>query len=292
MIPWLVTGAGGQLGSVVLRQLTELGIAAVGTVSPSGPRPERGRTVPLDLLDTAQVERLVETLAPERIVHCAALTQVAACFRDPVQAERINVETTRTLARLSERRFVLLSTDMVFDGERAPYPERAEPQPTTVYGRTKLAAETVALATAPRCTAVVRVPLLYGIPSVQRPTTFLALADAVRARKPVNLFADEVRTPLWLEDAARAVRQVADSPLLGTVHTGGPEPLTRLQMGQRLAAALGIEDPALVAGSQRAAGDPEPRPRDLSLVSQRFREHFGVAPGLCMADALALTFGR
>ncbi len=282
------------MGSVLLRQLAQLGVDAVGTVSPLGPRPEGGRTVPVDLLDPAAVAQLMGSLAPQRLVHAAALTHVATAYRDPQRAHRVNVEITRTLAALAARhgsRFVLLSTDMVFDGEAAPYAEDHTPRPSSVYGRTKLAAEEAALTTPGANAVVLRVPLLYGLPAVERATTFRALVDALLARKPVQLFEDEVRTPLWLEDAARAVRHVADSELTGVVHAGGPESLNRLQMGQLLAEALGIPDARLESTSRLAAPDSEPRPRDLSLSSQRYRQHFG-SPGLPMAQALALAFQR
>jgi dTDP-4-dehydrorhamnose reductase len=295
MLPWLVTGAGGQVGSVLLRQLAQLGVDAVGTVSPWGPRPPGVRTEAIDLLDAGGVAQLIDRLAPERLVHAAAFTHVANAHRDPRLAERVNVEITRTLATLAarhDRRFVFLSTDMVFDGEQAPYAEDDAPQPGTVYGRTKLAAERAALATPGANAVVIRVPLLYGLPAVERPTTFRSLVDALHARKPVQLFEDEVRTPLWLEDAARAVRCVTDSEVTGILHAAGPEPLSRLRMGELLAAALGIRDPQLEPTSRLSARDAEPRPRDLSLTSRRYCARFGVPPGLPMAEALALAFAR
>lgn len=282
------------MGSVLLRQLVQQGQEAVGTVSPSGPRPEGLPTEAIDLLDPAAVAQLMGRLAPQRLVHAAAFTHVANAHREPTRAERVNVEITGTLAALAARhgsRFVLLSTDMVFDGEAAPYGEGDEPRPHTVYGRTKLAAERAALATPGVDVAVLRVPLLYGLPAVERPTTFRSLVDALLARKSVRLFEDEVRTPLWLEDAARAVRRVTDSDLTGLLHAGGPEALSRLQMGRLVAEALGIRDHRLEATSRLSAPDPEPRPRDLSLSSQRYGERFG-APGLPMAEALALAFTR
>jgi dTDP-4-dehydrorhamnose reductase len=294
MAQWLITGAGGQLGSVLLRQLSERGEEAIGVVSPSGPLPAVGRTVPVELRDEAAVARLIDQVAPQRIVHAAALTDVGRCFREPDLARRINVDATRTLvrrARLAGSGFLFVSTDMVFDGERPPYDETRAPHPQNVYGSTKLEAERTVLTEAAGDfrPAVVRVPLLYGFPAVPRRTTFLGQVQALRDGAPLRLFADELRTPLWLEDAAQAVARVATSALEGVVHAGGPESLTRVEMGRMLAQALGVSGTSIEECSRKQAADPEPRPRDLSLTSQLYGNRLGTAPGRPMREALALA---
>ncbi len=295
MSDWLITGAGGALGSVLLRQLTEAGHDAVGIVSPTGPVPHVGRTVRVDLLEANDVARTVEALAPSRIVHAAALTHVAGAFHDPAGAKRINVDATEALAGLAARagiRFALVSTEMVFDGEHAPYDEASAPSPITVYGRTKLAAEQVAMAGHPANTVVVRVPLLYGFPAAPRNTTFGLQVRALQSGTPLRLFEDEVRSPLWLEDAAAAITTVVESDYTGLIHAGGPEALTRVEMGRLLARSLGLRNLAIIAASRSTADDPEPRPRDLTVNSARYIARFGGPAGRPMAEALAATFAR
>lgn len=292
MEKWLITGAGGKLGSVLLRQLVQQGMEVTGTASPDGPRPSLGRVVALDLLDEASLRVLVESADPTHVVHTAAVSEPAKAFAEPERAWRVNVELTERLARLAgERgcRMLHVSTDMVFDGEHAPYSEQDAAAPVGVYGRTKLASERAALS---HGAAVVRVPLLYGLPAASRPSTFASQVEALRSERPLRLFADEVRTPLWLEDAAAALQRVALSDLEGVVHAGGPESLSRVDMGRQLATALGVSGASIVVGERSDAGSPEPRPRDLSLTSERHRSAFGVRPGRPLAEALEVIFGR
>jgi dTDP-4-dehydrorhamnose reductase len=249
----------------------------------------------VDLLEANDVARTVEALAPSRIVHAAALTHVAGAFHDPAGAKRINVDATEALAGLAARagiRFALVSTEMVFDGEHAPYDEASAPSPITVYGRTKLAAEQVAMAGHPANTVVVRVPLLYGFPAAPRNTTFGLQVRALQSGTPLRLFEDEVRSPLWLEDAAAAITTVVESDYTGLIHAGGPEALTRVEMGRLLARSLGLRNLAIIAASRSTADDPEPRPRDLTVNSARYIARFGGPAGRPMAEALAATFAR
>jgi dTDP-4-dehydrorhamnose reductase len=165
---------------------------------------------------------------------------------------------------------------MVFDGEHAPYREEDEPAPLSVYGRTKAEAERVALAVPGN--AVVRVSLLLGPSLTGRPSFHDEQAAALRAGRPLRLFEDEWRTPLTLQAAAQALLAVVGCGYAGVLHVGGPERLSRLDMGRRLAAALGVSAAGIVPTRRADLPSPEPRPRDLSLDSSRWRALFPDAP--------------
>ena len=294
MIDCLVTGAGGGLGSVLMRVLSEAHKNVYGLVSPQGPAPDVGKVLRVDLTDPTSYRDRVFALAPRAIIHLAAVATVAEVLRDPDRARAVNVDATAALLDLSDAvgaRFIYISTDLVFDGDCAPYNENAAAEPCSLYGRTKLEGECHVLAH-PR-TLVARLPLLYGLPEVARaPTFFEQLISAVKSGKPINLFEDEFRTPLWLDDAARACKLLSESEHHGVVHVGGPERLSRVEMGRLVAAALSCSDRSLVSVPRSAAPTPEPRPRDVSLDSSRFRTLFGAEPGLPMREALPLALAR
>src|SRR5262249_53922299 len=160
----------------------------------------------LDLTDAGAVRRAFAAARPDVVLHAAALPRVSDCHRDPGAARRVNVTATATLADLTERagaRLVHISTDMVFDGEAAPYAEDAARAPLRVYGRTKAGAEAVVLAG--RRNAAPRVSLLFGPSRCGRPSFFDDQVRALRTGQPLTLFADEWRTPLDLDSAARAL---------------------------------------------------------------------------------------
>lgn len=283
----LITGASGQLGSVLWRQQQRRGEASIGVISPSATLPSWGPCLRAELRHPEELAALCRRVRPTHVIHAAAIANVALAHSDPTLATTVNVEASAALARAAREvgaRLVYVSTDMVFDGERAPYDESARPEPGSVYGRTKREGE---LATLAECDAlVVRLPLLYGFPALPRHTTFAAQVRAVRDRQALNLYEDEFRTPLWLEDAASALHSCAHSELTGFLHLGGPERLSRLEMGASLAEALGQKGARLVACSRNATPADEPRPRDLSLSARRYREAFGADPGRTLRAAL------
>ncbi len=258
-----VTGATGLLGGWTCGYLRERGAALFA---------ER-----VELTDAAAVERAMRTVKPTAVVHNAAMSAVGDCVRDPERARALNADVPARLARLaasSGARFVHVSTDHVFDGEAAPYREDAARRPISVYGRTKAEGEDRVLAEGGDA-VVVRLALLYGPTRTARRSFFDGMAAALRAQEPLHLFEDEWRTPLSLRRAAEALRLLATSDVKGVVHVGGPERLSRLDMGRRLAAVLGVSDASIVATS-RTTVVGEPWQRDLSLDSRAFRSHFPI----------------
>ena len=316
MIDILVTGAGGALGSVLMRVLSEAHEHCYGLISPHGPAPDVGKVLRVDLSDPQSFRERVLGLSPRVIIHLAAISKPSDVLRDPDLAHVVNVDATATLVELSGRmgsRFIYASTDMVFDGagvdagsdagrdagsdkpesglNAAPYTEQHATEPGTLYGRTKLLGECYAMAYAR--SLIVRLPLMYGLPEASRaPTFFQTMLSALQTGQPLHLFEDEWRSPLWLEDAAHALVRLAHDKLTGVLHVPGPEALSRLHMGQKLAAALGCSDAPLIAAKSAALGGLEPRPLDLRLDDTRYRTLFGVAAGRDMQTALPLLLAR
>jgi dTDP-4-dehydrorhamnose reductase len=286
---WLVTGASGQLGAYVVRALAACP-ERPEVVAWHGRRAEATEpATAIDLADGPTTQRAAEAAQPTVILHLGAVTSVADCYRDPDHAVRVNVGGTQALARAATAvgaRLVYVSTDMVFDGDAAPYAETDPPRPVSAYGRTKAAAEEVAAA----CpgSLVVRVPLMYGLPLTPRVTTFASQLAALRAGQPLRLFVDEFRTPVWLGDAARALIALARTPRTGVLHLGGPERLSRYDLIARCAELLGLPTNALQPVPRASVAGDEPRPADLSLDSGRLRAEFPrLVPGPLRAAALS-----
>lgn len=284
----LLTGASGQLGSYVLRECLSRG----ETIEAWSGR-WQGELLgcplrPIDLIDPDAIASAFRAALPDRVVHTAALAGVSDCYGDPLRAARINTHGSAILAELADRAkipLVHVSTDMVFDGEHAPYCEDAPVSPVSVYGRTKAEAERAIIAY-PRHT-IVRLPLLFGPTLTSRPSFFDRQVTALRQGQRIALFRDEWRTPLSLLVAARALLHLAASGPWGLLHVGGPERLSRLEMGQKLAAFLNCDPHGIEAISRSSIAAAEPRPADLALDTSRWRGLFPQQKWPDWNDALA-----
>ena len=230
---------------------------------------------PVDLGDEIAVEAALNEWDPQVIVHAAAVSSPAAALKDPALTQAVNVRATSILAGWAwyrSVRMIFCSTDMVFDGRHGGYTETDEPSPVSIYGKSKLEAE-LAVADLPRGMAV-RLSLLYGPGLHGRITFFDQMAAALRSRQRLRLFEDEWRTPLSLADAAAGLIAACDSSATGIYHLGGPERMSRLEMGRRLAAAMGVSDRGIEPVSRLNMAGQEERPADLSLDSAKWDQQF------------------
>jgi dTDP-4-dehydrorhamnose reductase len=271
----LVTGASGHLGGYLLRELRRRGRSVVAW---SGSRTGSLFDYPLrpvDLADPDAVATAFREARPEVVLHAGALASLADCHRDGERARSVNTLGSATLAELADEaaiRLVFVSTDLVFDGERGGYREEDAVSPLSTYGRTKAAAERAVLAHPGG--AVVRVPLLFGPSLIGQPTFFDQQTAALREGRPIALFHDEWRTPLDFRTAAQSLAALAETAFVGVLHVGGPERMSRVEMGQRLAARLRRDPAAIVAVSRNRDPAAERRPRDTSLDCSRWRRLF------------------
>jgi dTDP-4-dehydrorhamnose reductase len=270
--------------------LRELATRELSVTAWSGSHSDRSFGValqPVDLANIDQVAAAFRQAQPDAVLHAAAIASIADCWRDPQRAQQVNTQGTALLAELAAKagtRLLLVSTDLVFDGEQGRYRELDPPAPLSVYGRTKAAAEPLVLAV-PRG-VVVRVSLLFGPSLSDRPSFFDQQMVALRERKPVTLFSDEWRSSLSLATAARALVTILRSDYVGLLHVGGPERMSRLEMGQRLAAYLGADLAAIRVAERNSMPAAEPRPRDVSLDSSHWRELFPEEPWPTLETAL------
>ncbi|MGH7134685.1 MAG: SDR family oxidoreductase [Pirellulales bacterium] len=271
----LVTGAGGLLGRYLLRDLAQTSHTVAAWSGTQSGNAFGMPLAPVPLMDGECVERALALARPDSIIHTAAMAGVASCFRSPDAAWRINVDATRQLAAgASQRsaRFIFISTDLVFDGRRGGYSENDVACPLSCYGRTKVAAEQAVLAYGRGL--VVRASLLFGPALGPRQSFFDQQIEALRSGSSCPLFIDEWRTPLALSTAASAIATLAESDFTGLLHLGGPERMSRFEMGMRLARAFDLDGGNLVAVGRDSAHADEERPRDVSLDSGRWRQLF------------------
>jgi len=265
----LVTGGSGYLGGWVVR-LARTGWDVTATYL-THPVDEPGAAWRrLDLRDGAAVGALVAQVCPAVIVHTAAINS-----GDDADFEATNVAGTRHVARAAaacDVRLIHISTDVLFDGEKGNYVEKDMPRPIIPYGRSKaLAEEEVRVSGAEA--VIVRTSLIYGWrPEMDRHTR--RIVDGLQDGRPVRLFTDELRCPVWVESLAAAVVELAGTDYAGVLHVAGAQALSRYEFGVRLLRFHGLDAGPIIPARSREVGAGFPRlcrPLDCTLDCSRAR---------------------
>ncbi|MBN1558320.1 MAG: SDR family oxidoreductase [Lentisphaerae bacterium] len=266
----LLTGATGCLGWNFCRVAQDR-VRVTAAVHRHAPDRPGIRNRHIELASPERFGALLDSVRPDAVIHAAALAQPNACERDPAASFRINVEASAALARECAARdlaFLLTSTDLVFDGEQAPYREEAVPAPLQVYGRHKAEAERRVLDAHPGA-AICRLPLLFGDPGPYAGNFLTEWLGALETGRVLNCFTDEFRTAVSAPAAAEGLLLVLERGVGGILHLGGRERLSRHAFALRLAHALGCATAAIRPCRRADLPMPALRPRDLSLDSRR-----------------------
>lgn len=236
----LITGGSGYLGRhLVRRAIAERSVSFAYTTFSADPL-GLPQGVKIDLRDGAAVARFVTDFAPDAVIHTAGSNTT------PDMAAVI-AEGTRHLAAAAGvvgARLVHLSTDSVFDGTHAPYDETAVPAPLNEYGRAKAAAEAIVAAYGDA--VIVRTSLIYGLEEMDNGTAWMAAA--LREGRPVTLFTNQRRNPVWVETLCAACLALAGrsvspaSVYRGVLNVAGRQAMTRAEFGLRMLEWWGVAE--------------------------------------------------
>ncbi len=197
----LVTGANGQLGQ------------SLQFIAPNYPELHFVfcSSLDLDISNLENCQSVFSKIKPNYCINAAAYTAVDKAESEPEKANLINVIGARNLAEVCKHNSTILlhiSTDFVFDGNASkPYTENDIPNPTGVYGQTKLDGEKAIQATFENY-YIIRTSWVYSQFGNNFMKTMLRLASE---RDSVSVVNDQIGTPTNAVDLAKCLVKIITS---------------------------------------------------------------------------------
>ncbi|MBN1287209.1 MAG: dTDP-4-dehydrorhamnose reductase [Anaerolineae bacterium] len=224
----LITGADGRLGG------------RLAAVMAAGHEVTGVDVNHFDITDYAAAQRAVHDIAPQLIVHCAAMTDVDGCARDPDLALRVNGCGTQNVALAAQAVDAVLayvSTNEVFDGtKRTPYLEYDVTNPINPYGYTKWVGEQAVRDALARF-YIIRISWLFAHGGRNFIHAILARARAGQALRVVT---DEVAAPTYNDDLAEAIARLVTTGRYGVYHLVNEGEASRYEFARRILDAAGF----------------------------------------------------
>ena len=287
----LVTGGAGYLGSVLCRQalvdgydvriLDRLshGTGSLSAIAHRNLEIQRGDIRYAADLDAALVDMDV-------VIHLAGLPGWPACEQDSADANSTHVRGTKLLCDRTKKKgrlVILASTTSVYgklpDGTIAH--ESTLPYPTTLYGKTKLAAENIVLGAGG---TVLRLATLFG-PSPRMRWDLLPHDFCLRAvrQEYIDLYeGDALRPFLHVEDAARLFLRLLQVWVRGEIFNAGS---TDLQMTKSWVA--GVVSGCTPCEIRRVEGQDK-EGRAYPVAYEKLRQRVAWRPTLTMEETLPI----
>jgi len=169
-------------------------------------------------LDIADPEAMAAAITSDidMIVNAAALTDIDAIEDKLDEAMKVNARPSAVLADICNilgMTYVHFSSEHVFPGrDNRGYDERGKTEPLSVYGSAKAQSEKFALEN--DRTYLIRTSRLFGDPgtSTNAKESFVQnIKNAASSQGSINSVHDEVASPTYVKDLAKAVRELVDT---------------------------------------------------------------------------------
>lgn len=272
----LVIGAAGLVGGNLLRLSPNYPYSIIPAFHTHIPETCRATGIQLDIT-APDMERRLAALRPDCVVNLSCI-EVAQSESNPDQAHAVHISGARELARVCRDngiRLVHLSTDMVYSGRKGvPYTLDDEPDPVSVYGRTKLEGEK-AVREAGCSHAIVRSALVLGRDRFRRRGFLEWVIDKAQKGESLPLYADQLRTPIVVDDLVNVIFMLAASSFTGLLLAGGDEGLNRVEIGMKLLSAMRCSRDLIQPIRAAEQQSPVPLQLDLRLDNSRLKEVLG-----------------
>jgi dTDP-4-dehydrorhamnose reductase len=280
----LITGSNGLLGQKIVRQALKKGITFLATSKGNN----RNTDCPtdyyqsMDICSAEEIAKVFEAFQPTHVIHTAAITNVDACELNPEECELVNVTSTHYLFEAAQKinaHFQLLSTDFIFDGEKGNYKETDEPNPLSVYAKSKVDGEAILLNSDYKNHSVVRTIIVYGIGNnLSRNNIVCWAKEALSKGQTMNIIDDQFRAPTWADDLAWACLRICELNKTGIYHISGPETLSIYTIVERVANFYNLSTESLTKTDSSTLNQPAKRPPRTGFDLTKSRDELGYNP--------------
>jgi len=200
--------------------------------------------VKLDITDKKQVEKAMREIRPDWVLHCAAMTDVDGCERDPEAAKRVNADATGMIAGAAKEygaKMVYVSTSFVFGGSKEALLEDAKAEPINSYGRSKLEGERKVAESGAKH-IIVRIDQPYGwTEQGQKQNMVTSTLSKLKEGKPFRVVEDWFNCPTYMDNFYEALSALVEKDARGTYNCTGKERLSRLEWARKIADAWGLD---------------------------------------------------
>lgn len=262
---WLVTGASGFFGAnfpCVTDSSHLIALTRDGTTPPG-----YHSAVKADLTDPTSIKAAIYESQPTHVLHAAALASHEECERQPELAFSINSDATSVIAQVAQdcgSTMIYLSTDAVFGGETGNYSETDQPNPFSIYGKSKYAGEIEVLETNPD-SLVIRTNFFGWSPSGAKSIIEFVVHN-LEAGIRINGYTDFTVSSIYVRYLAHHIRQLKGES--GVWHVASRDALTKFEFGLQVAEVFNL-DPQLISP---VSGQGEvSRVRNISLDTTKFQ---------------------
>lgn len=260
----LITGANGLIGQYIGKLILKSKDFLLLPTGLGNPRIKDFENFyqKLDISNSSEVKNFLITEKPDIVINCAAISHVDICEEFPDKCFKVNVLGVKNLIdNLNpQSKFIHLSSDFVFDGTSLNYKENDQPNPLSVYGKSKLQAEEYIQQNF-KNHQIIRTILVFGFGENLSRNNILTWAYSFLSQnKKIKVVNDQIRKPTYVKDLAKAIFDLMVSNQNSTFHISGEEEISIFQLAKKVADVYGFDKNLISSISSKSLNELDKRP--------------------------------
>lgn len=231
----------------------------------------------LDISDKGKVIEFFKKNKSDLIILSSALTNVDLCEVNPNLAELINVKGTQNIidaCKNFNNKIIYISTSAVFDGSKSKYCETDKPNPTSVYGITKLRGEKIIMESGIPY-LILRTDQPYGWNEKwQHTNSVIRAIENLKKNHSFNEISDWFNTPTYVPDFVNATNLLIENKLEGIFHLVGSDYINRYKWSHKVAKIFNLKKELIKKINSSELKLPVKR-TNVCLSNQKLKEKTG-----------------
>ena len=235
----LITGGSGLLGSKLI-ELSDKKWDIFPTYKNN--KIFHNNAFPLELKNKKAIEKLIDKIKPDLVIHTAAITNIDWAESHPNETFEINVNSTKSLlscAKNIEADFFYISTDSVFDGEKGCYNENDIPNPINVYSKSKFEAEKIVEEY--EQTTVIRTSFFGFLTFSERESFPIQILNNLIHKKPIYAAVDKINNSLMVSKLVEAIYCLYEKNVDGIFHVASTDYMNSYEFAVNASKFLGVD---------------------------------------------------
>jgi dTDP-4-dehydrorhamnose reductase len=260
-----ITGASGMLGTALVTHLSKTHKIFATSRSKS----VESKNIEWDCFDLTNIALLnkwLNKIKPDVVIHCAAIVNVDLCEENADLATQLHFETTKAMSNYldcNNGRLIYISTDSVFDGEKQmAYSESDLVAPLNIYAKTKLMGEKPVQSM--NNGLILRTNIIGW--TKEGGTSFSEwMLKGLIDNAPLNLFYDVYFSPLNVYDLSRIIEKILKVSISGLYHCAGSDSISKYDFGKEMAKIFHLSDLNINRVSVDSVEFKAKRPKNMAL---------------------------
>ena len=271
----------GLLGSILAASLKTSGYHVLGVNrSVIQAKPDH---LSFDPTIPGSLNTLLDVIAPDVIINCAAITDVELCEKSPHQAYQGNTKVVESLAdwisfRNSSAHLIQISTDHNYDGPGTKAED--DLHITNMYGFSKYGGE---LAAAAVPSTIIRTNFFCKSTVSHRKSFTDWIFESLKKNQTIYGYSDIFFSPVYVETLVSVIKEIISKPIIGTYNVGSVNGLSKAEFIHKFASEMAMNTDNVRFAKNRDVGSRTRRPSNMIMDSSKIQREI---PGLVMPDLL------